>query len=114
VSGSASVSGANVLIVNAGSGYPNFGLPGQTYGGISLGGNASFNLSAATSGTYAGMLIYQTRDNNRGLSLSGNGMGGITGLIYAPSALLTVSGNAIMQNPLIVGMLSLGGSVTLT
>jgi hypothetical protein len=103
-----------VLIVNAGSNYPNIGVPGQTYGGISLSGNGSFNLSAATTGAYAGILIYQTRDNNHGLSLGGNGMGGLSGLIYAPDALLTVSGNAAMQNPLIIGMLSLSGNITLT
>jgi hypothetical protein len=112
-SGNASVSGSNVLIVNAGSSYPNFGVPGQTYGAISLSGNGSFNLSPATTGTYAGILIYQTRDNTRGLSLSGNGIAGVTGLVYAPSALLTLSGNGTLQNPLIVGMLNLSGNIAL-
>jgi uncharacterized delta-60 repeat protein len=114
VSGNASVSGSNVLIVNGGSNYPNFGAPGQTYGAISLSSNGSFNLSAASTGTYAGILIYQTRDNNKGLSLGGNGITGLIGLIYAPSALLTLSGNASMQDPLIVGMLNLNGNITLT
>ena len=114
VSGNAGMSGSNVLIVNGGSNYPNPAISGETYGGVTLSGNGSFSLNAATSGTYAGILIYQARDNTRAVSVSGNSMAGITGTIYAANALLTMSGNASLQNPLVVGTLNLSGNVALT
>jgi hypothetical protein len=114
VSGNAGISGSNVLIVNAGSNYPNPAIAGETFGGVTLSGNGSFSLNAATTGAYAGILIYQARDNTRALSISGNSMAGISGTIYAANALLTMSGNASLQNPLVVGTLNLSGNVAVT
>ncbi len=114
ISGNAGISGTNVLIINGGSNYPNSAISGETYGGITLSGNGSFSLNAATTGADAGILVYQARDNTRALSISGNAMAGITGTIYAANALLTISGNASLQNPLVVGTLNLGGNVSLT
>jgi hypothetical protein len=111
VTGSASVSGSGVMIYNAGSNYPS---SGGTFGGIALSGTGSFNLTAANSGPYAGILIFQSRQNTRALSFSGTAMGGMTGVIYAQNALLSMSGNASLANPLDVGMLNLSGNVTLT
>ena len=113
VSGNAGISGSNVLIVNGGSNYPNPAISGETYGGVTLSGNGSFSLNAATTGAYSGILIYQARDNTRALSISGNSMAGISGTIYAANALLTMSGNASLQNPLVVGTLNLSGNVAL-
>jgi hypothetical protein len=111
VTGNASVSGSGVMIYNAGSNYPG---SGGNFGGITLSGNGTFNLTAPTSGPYAGILIFQSRQNTRALSCSGNAMSGMGGVIYAQSALLSMSGNASLQNPLDVGMLNLSGNVTLT
>jgi hypothetical protein len=44
VSGAASISGTNVLIVNAGSNYPTIGGT-QTYGAITLSNSGAINLS---------------------------------------------------------------------
>src|SRR5262249_25584357 len=76
--------------------------------------NGTFSLSAATTGTYAGILIFQSRQNTRALSFSGNALAGMSGAIYAANALLSMSGNAALQNPLVVGMLNLSGNVALT
>ena len=111
VTGNASVTGSGVTIYNAGSNYPN---SGGNFGGITLSGNGTFSMTAPTTGTYAGILIFQSRQNTRALSFSGNAMLGMTGTIYAPSALLSMSGNAQLQNPLVVGMLNLSGNVGLT
>ncbi len=89
VSGSASISGQNVFLYNAGSNYP---ASGSSFGGIILSGNGRFNLSATTTGTYAGILIFQSAQDTRALSFSGNAMLGISSEIYAPSAPLTMSG----------------------
>ena len=111
VTGNASIAGSGVTIYNAGSNYPN---SGGSFGGITLSGNGTFSLSAPTTGTYAGILIFQSRQNTRALSFSGNAMAGMSGTIYAANALLSMSGNASLQNPLIVGMLNLSGNVSLT
>ena len=107
VSGNASISGAGVLIFNAGSNYPN---TGGTYGSIALSGNGTFSLSAPTTGTYAGIVVFQSRDNPQALSLSGNAMAGLTGTVYAPEAQLVLSGNGQLDDTLIVDMLSLSGN----
>ena len=106
ISGNASVSGSGVMIVNAGSNYPN---PGGSYGGITLSGNGSYNLSPMTTGAYAGIVIFQTRDNAKALTINGNASG-MTGMIYAPKAALTESGNAALNASLIVDTLSISGN----
>ncbi len=106
VSGNANLSGSGVLIVNAGSKYPN---SGGTYGSISLSGNGSYNLSPSSTGAYSGIAIFQPRDNGSAFTLSSNASG-ITGVIYAPAAQLTESGNAQLAAALIVGRLSVSGN----
>ena len=106
VSGNASVTGSGVTIFNAGSKYP---TTGGTYGSITLTGNGSYNLSPPTTGTYAGIVIFQSRDNTTALTLSGNASG-MTGTIYAPVAALTESGNAALNASIDVDTLSISGN----
>ena len=106
VSGNGSITGKNVLIYN--------GVSGSSMGGITLSGNGTFKLNAATSGPGANILIDQSLSNTRALSVSGNAMLGITGTIHAPSAQLAMSGNGSLQNPLIIATLSLSGNVVLS
>ena len=106
VSGNASVTGSGVMIVNAGSTYP---TTGGTYGSITLSGNGSYNLSPPTTGTYAGIVIFQTRDNSKALTVSGNASG-MTGTVYAPAAQLAESGNASLNAALIVDTLTISGN----
>ena len=114
VSGNAgiSVSGtAGVTIYNAGSNVLGGG-GAVTYGGIGLSGNGPVQLSASVAGPYAGVLVFQSRDNTRALALRGNAALGITGMIYAPKALLGLSGNAQLQShvPMVVDQLQLSGN----
>ena len=106
VSVNASVSGSGVMIVNAGSKYPN---TGGTYGSIVLSGNGSYNLSPLSTGSYAGIVIFQPGDNTNVLSVSGNASG-ITGAIYAPAAQLAESGNAQLNAALVVDTLTISGN----
>ena len=94
------------MIFNAGSKYP---TTGGTYGSITLSGNGTCNLSPATSGTYAGIVFFQPRDNTKALSVSGNASG-MTGTIYAPAAQLIESGNAQLNASLVVDLLTITGS----
>ena len=81
-----------------------------TGGSISFGGNSTVTLSAMTSGTYAGMAIWQAPADTTTLTI-GNGISPvITGAVYAPGAQLTISGSSqptmtalVMKNLLIQG-----------
>ena len=114
VSGNASVTGSGgVTIFNAGSSY-NGTTDGGNFGGITLSGNGNFNLSAPTSGTYAGIVIYQSRANTRALKIGGNATVNVQGIIYAKSAMLTLSGNGNLQDTLVVDTLNVSGNVALS
>lgn len=70
------------------SSYP---ASGGTCATFKLAGNNATTLSAPTTGTYAGMLLYQDGVCTGDLQIGGNGSISATGTIYAPAA--TVSGN---------------------
>ena len=106
VSGNGNVKGSGVTIFNAGSNYPG---TGGSYGGITISGNGSFNLTAPTTGTYAGIVIFQSRDNTKTVTLSGNASG-MSGIVYAPAAQLAESGNAQLNASAIVDTLSASGN----
>ena len=65
VSSAASITGNGVMIYNAGSTYP---TAGGTYGGIALSTTGTVNLSAPTTGAYAGILFFQARANPSSIS----------------------------------------------
>jgi hypothetical protein len=107
VTGNASISGNEVVFYNAGSNFPN----GEgSFGGFTLSGKGTFSLSAPSSGPYAGMILFQARNNTRAISLDGNAVEGSGGTIYAPGALLYLSGNASLQGSLVVKDLTLSGN----
>jgi hypothetical protein len=111
VSGSASITGNGVSIYNAGSNFPS---AGGNFGGITLSGSGTVSLSPPTTGQYDGVVIYQSRENTRALSFSGNASAGITGDVYAANALLSLSGNTQLKAPLVVGTVNVSGNVSLT
>jgi CSLREA domain-containing protein len=108
VAGNGSLSGSGVIIFNAGSSY-NGTSDGGTFGSISIGGNGTINLSAPTSGPYAGVAIFQSRANSRAMAISG-GNTAITGTIYAAGANAGLSGNAQVTGSLVVSTLTLSGN----
>jgi len=107
VSGNGSLSGTGVMLYNAGSNYPN---AGGSFDGISLSGNGTVHLVAPTSGSYAGILIFQSRDNKSPLTISGNAALVLGGTVYAPAATLTLSGNGDLQEALVVDKLLVSGN----
>jgi hypothetical protein len=113
------------MIVNAGSNYPG---TGGTYGSITLGGSETYNLSPATSGAYAGFVVFQPSDNTQPMTVTAAATG-INGTIYAPGAPLVenntgalnaslffdsiaISGNGIANGPSPAGPAGIGGLVT--
>ena len=59
---------------------------GGTFGRVILSGNGSISLSPATTGMYANLLVFQSRDNPKAMTLSGSGIAVPGGAIYAPAA----------------------------
>jgi hypothetical protein len=107
VTNAASVTGMGVVMYNAGSNFPN---SGGTFGAISLSSSGTINLSAPTTGPYAGVLIFQSRDNARTISLSASSAVGLSGTIYAPAALLSLAGSSTFSDPAIVNLLTVNGN----
>ena len=115
VSGAGVVHGSGVMIYNAGSNYN--GGSGSSFGAFSASGSGALNLTAPTTGIYAGIVLFQSRDNTHAIAISGaasTGLGG--GSIYAPNASLTLSGSTQIggsgqaSSSLIVGQLNLSGA----
>src|SRR4029077_1493333 len=94
VTNSGSATGAGVMIYNAGSNFPS---TGGNFGGMTFNTGGTINLSPPTTGTYAGVLLFQARDNARAMSLSGTGSMTLSGTIYAPVALLSLGSGAALQ-----------------
>ncbi len=109
ISGNARVTGSGVLIYNAGG---NVLRCGNSFGALNVSGNGSINLTAMSSGTYAGIAFFQSRDNARRDSLSGNARVTFNGgIFYAPLAQLSASGNAqLFQGSLVVNELLMSGN----
>jgi hypothetical protein len=80
-----------IMIYNAGTG---------TSDGINIAGNASgtVNLGPLTTGIYQGLTFFQARNAPEDMQISGNGIFNIQGTIYAPDALLKVTGNGSVSN----------------
>jgi hypothetical protein len=64
-------------------------------GGVSMSGTGDVELSPPESGSLAGMVLIQPAANTSGLSLSGGANFQMHGHLYAPKAVLTLSGNSV-------------------
>ncbi len=85
---------------------------------VSIANSAKVTLSAPTSGTYSGVLIYQQPSDTQSLSIAGAANSSLTGAIYAPGAVVnlsngsstTVSSNIVSQTLNMSG----GGTLNVT
>ena len=70
-----------------------------------------------TSGTYAGITVFQDRSNTASATMSGGSNVSNTGTFYLPSATLTLSGSSgvgVMGSQFIVNKLTFSGSAGIT
>jgi hypothetical protein len=91
-----------------------FYLPGTS--ALNMANGAVFNLSAPTSGTYNGILFYQDRSNTQAASMQGGATSVLQGIVYLPSANLTMgNGSAFTYySPVIAQTLTMYGGSTFT
>ncbi len=109
--------GTGVMIYFACSNYPTPCNPGEDGAGFSGNngtvGTASQPLSAPTSGTYSGLLIFADR-NNAGNLMAGDGnvTYNLKGTIYGLNASITLGGTAgvTLDSRLVIGEISLQGT----
>ena len=97
-----SLSGAGILLYNA-------------KGAVSING-ANIDLSPQLKGEHAGILVFQARDNDAGITINGNTtIASLTGMIYAPSSTGVVlgGGNGTLRVGRVIGTsLSTSGNGT--
>jgi hypothetical protein len=90
VTGSATLTGSGVTFYNTQS-------SGKTYDGIAIGGTATVNLTAPTSGTYEGMLFFQDRSVASTASsslITGSSTSTYDGAIYFSTTTVSYAGNS--------------------
>ena len=63
-------------------------------GSVTIGGGARVSLTAPTSGTYAGMLLYQDRSNTNTINIANGSTTSMTGTIYAAGATVAIAGGS--------------------
>lgn len=104
VGGSSSMRGEGVFVyVAASSGMCK---------GIAMSGGPTINLTAPTTGPYAGITIAQQRSCTAAATISGGSGIQLTGKLYAPSAALTLNGGntmTLMRTAIIVNTLTVNG-----
>ena len=66
-------------------------------GAITWNGGAEIKLSAPTSGSLAGLLIYAPMSNSSPMKFNGNGNSLLRGMIYTPAAAITYNGTSNVQ-----------------
>ena len=91
----ATINGTGVTFIFTSSATP---FSAGTVGRAKLVGGARTNLTAPTTGTYAGILMYQDRrasaNNGTSMQISGNSGSTLQGAIYAPATEVQFTGNA--------------------
>ena len=74
----------------SGTGVMFYLAPGVTF---NMNNNATVAVTAATSGTYSGILFYSDRTNTSSVSFNGTPSSSLTGALYFPGQNLTYNGN---------------------
>jgi hypothetical protein len=100
-----------VFLYNAGTSFPS---AGGTFGGVSLSGNGSVDMSPPTTGPYAGLMLFQSRDNAQPFSVTGNmSVLKVRGTLYGPRMRADISGQNTIPAQIIVDTLKITGQGSL-
>jgi hypothetical protein len=113
-SGSLVLAGTSgVLLYNANANYP---AAGGACGNLSLAGTGTLTLAASTTGSYAGMLVFQHRTCTNGASITVRTATSLAGTLYVPAATLTiaVANSVTIASQIVANQLTINGNNTLT
>jgi Flp pilus assembly protein TadG len=90
------------------------GITFYTEGSTSVTGSSSVDLTAPTSGTYDGVLFYQSTSDNNPISITGSSNMTLEGIIYAADAALSFTGSGSTQiyTDLVVDSVNFTGSTS--
>ncbi len=118
VSGQGSVTGAGVLIYASASDRDDC-EDDDGGDGIRITGSGSVWLTAQTSGTYQGIVLFQSRHSGMPVTISGNGNTVLNGAVYGTRAVVSLSGNALLTiqghgSQLIANDLTVSGNASLS
>ncbi len=113
-SSNSTINGTNVFIYNTFGATTNHGT--ISYSPISIAANSNANLTAPTSGTYAGILFFEDRNAPASSDTYGGGSTSVyQGTIYAKNAAITIYGNSAVNTAytiLVADTISLVGTTT--
>jgi hypothetical protein len=94
------------------------GVTFYTEGSNTVTGNGSMSLAAPTSGDYSGVLFDQASTDSDAVRITGNGGDNLQGILYAPDAPVTLTGNGSLNVSLDIISDSMtvagNGSITMT
>ena len=82
-------------------------------GAVTISGNGSVNMTAFSTGSYAGLAIYQAQNNASAVTVSGNANLNLNGsVLFAANvqSVVTISGNAQLEASLVVNELTISGN----
>jgi hypothetical protein len=112
--GSLVLAGAGgVLLYNANANYP---AVGGICGSVSLAGTGTMTLSASSTGSYAGMIVFQDRSCAGAVAISVRTGTTLNGTLYVPAATLnlTIANNVTIASQIVAYELGMTGNNTLT
>jgi hypothetical protein len=85
--------GGNLNISGSGT-ISGTGITFYTKSSTSVQGGSNLSLTAPTSGPYSGVLFFQSRSDNASLTVAGGSGTTVQGILYAPTAAVTLSGGS--------------------
>jgi hypothetical protein len=112
--GSLVLAGAGgVLLYNANANYP---AVGGVCGSVSLAGSGTMTLSAGSTGSYAGMIVFQDRSCVGAVAITVRTGTTLNGTLYVPAATLnlTIANNVTIASQIVAYELGMTGNNVLT
>ncbi len=79
-------------------------------GSVTMGGHSNLSITPPASGVYAGIIVYQARNNYSTMSVTGSAsLAGSSGIVYLPVGTLDASGGIGIHTNLVVRRLEVSG-----
>jgi Flp pilus assembly protein TadG len=107
--------GGNLQLTGSGS-MTGTGVTFYDQGSVTLTGSGNMDLTAPTSGTYSGVLVFEPASDTSAMAITGSGGDVLQGIVDAPDAPLTLTGSGSMSVSLdiIVDTVTVTGSGSIT